>query len=118
MDNNQIRRWIAVLAVSFIFISFGVWELIDPQTWLGFVPSFLATLSFVLTLVRIHGLILTILGLWFIWGKYTKLASILGTLVILDIVVELFISSGWTDLLVRDIGIMLLVLSFAFEKDR
>ncbi len=118
MEKEKIRKWLAAMAVSFIFVVFGVWELINPQSWLGFVPSFLSTLSFVVVLIRIHGIVLAILGLWFIWGKHIRVASILGVLIMLDIVVNLFISSGWSDLLVRDIGIMIFVLSFAFEKNR
>lgn len=116
MNNNKIRRYIVIGASSFLFLVFGIWELVDPNYWVGYVPPMLFKLMRPNILVIIHGIILAILGLWIITGKQLKIAAIVGTLVMLQIVLALLISSGFTDLFVRDFAIMLFVLSLVFEE--
>ena len=113
MDNNKIRHYIAKYAIVFIFLVFGIWELIDPGYWSAFVPSFLSNNA--LLLVRIHGTILSILAIWLAIGIYFRIAAVISSLIMLDIVVSLFISSGFSDLLVRDIVILLLAISLIFD---
>lgn len=113
----QLKNVLSRFAVSFIFISFGLWEIINPLSWISFVPDFLSRLSFVSTLITIHGIVLIVLGAWFLWGKKIRIAAVLSSLVMLDIIIGLIISSGWSDLLIRDIGIFIFILSFVFEKE-
>jgi len=117
MEAEKIRQYIAIAAASFIFLVFGIWELIDPQHWIGFVPA-----SFYIfdptILVVMHGIILTVLGIWIITGKWLRIAAIFGTLVMAQIVIALFILSRFSDLFVRDFTILLFVLSLAFEDNK
>ena len=115
MENSKIMHYILIFAAAFVMLSFGIWELINPGYWAGFVPSFLSPLN-ILLLVRIHGAVLTILGLWFLSGKKIKLASIIGAIILVDIVISILISGGFSDLLVRDIAILLLIIALYFDE--
>ena len=116
MKNEAIRHYLTVYAAAFIFIVFGFWEIINPGHWSGFVPSFISNIfSNVNILVQIHGIVLTLIGICFVFGFKRKIASVLGTLVMLDIVFSLFLESGLTDLLVRDIVIAILIASIFFD---
>ena len=117
MDKDNIRHYINIVAVAFLFLVFGIWELINPQYWQGFVPSILYSLNITL-LIMIHGAVLSLLGIWILIGKWLKIAAIVGTLVMAQIVMSLIISSGFSDIVVRDFTILLFVLSLAFEKSK
>ena len=117
MEKERIRHCIVVGASAFIFLAFGVWEIVNPQYWVGFVPPILFSFNLTL-LILIHGITITVLGLWILTGKWLRLASIIGTLAMLQIVISLVISSGFSDLFVRDFAIMLFILSLAFEENK
>ena len=114
MENNKVRYYINILGVSFLFLAFGIWEIIDPDYWLGFVPSHTFGLD-INMLVRVHGLILTVIGVLILSGYLAKWAALVGTLVIGHIVAILWISSGFTDLVIRDISLMILTFALFFE---
>ncbi len=116
MKNEAIRHYLTVYASAFIFIVFGLWEIINPIYWSGFVPSFISKFfSNIGLLVQIHGIILTLIGICFVFGFKRKVASVFGTLIMLDIVFSLFIESGFSDLLVRDLVITILIASIFFD---
>jgi len=113
---KKLSRQIASFSVFFVFIVFGVWEIINPGYWAGFVPSFVST-SLAPLLVRIHGVVLSIIAIWLITGFKRRIAGIFASLVMLDICVSLFISSGFSDLLVRDIAILIFAVSIIFDAE-
>lgn len=116
MKNETIRHYLSLYAVSFIFIVFGIWEISNPLYWSGFVPSFISKIfSNINLLVQIHGIILAAVGMMFAFDFRTKVASAIGTLVMLDIVFSLVFESGFSSLVVRDFVILLLVASVFFD---
>ncbi len=117
MKNEAVRHYLTVYAVTFIFLVFGVWEIVNPQYWSVFVPSFISGLfNSINFLVQIHGFVLVVLAISLIFGFKRKLTAILGTLIMADIVFSLFIGSGFSDLLIRDIVITLFVASLYFDN--
>lgn len=114
MHTHHKSRIIARFGIFFIFLTFGIWEIIDPSYWLGFAPSFVAKFSNTLLLIKIHGVILSIVGLGIFFSKRTKLFAFLSTLIMLQIVVSLWLASGFTDLFVRDIAILIFSVSLLF----
>lgn len=109
-----VRHYLMVAAMAFIFITFGVWELINPQFWNSYVPSFLYAFN-LNTLVTIHGAVLTLAGLWLLSGKFRKYAAILSTLIMLEIVGSLVLESGFSPLLVRDATILIVSVALIFD---
>ena len=114
MYTHHKSRVLVKFGIFFIFITFGIWEIIDPSYWLGFAPSFLAKLSYALILIKIHGIALSIVGLGIFFSKRVKLFALFSTMIMLQIVLSLWLSSGFTDLLVRDIAILIFSFSLVF----
>ncbi|MEX2007350.1 MAG: hypothetical protein WD992_01115 [Candidatus Levyibacteriota bacterium] len=112
----DVQDKIVRLAIAFIFVVFGSWEMLVPTYWSVFVPDFAAAIFNPLFATRIHGLVLFVLGLLLISGYRKNLVSLASVLVLLGVVFSVFMYSGFSDLLVRDIVIFLCSLSLLFEK--
>lgn len=110
-----MRKTITKLGIAFIFITFGIWEIVDPAYWSGFVPKFFEGLIDLFLAVRIHGIVLLALGLGVLSGFKTRELGIASTLVMASIVFSLLINFGFSDILVRDVVILLFASTLIFE---
>lgn len=117
MDRNNLRHILTRLAIAVLFLGFGIWEIIQPGYWVAFVPTQLASLGAV-TLVTVHGIILLAIGLAVLLGIYLRIAAILATLVMIEIMATLVIESGFTDLVIRDAVVLILAASMVFDDTR
>jgi hypothetical protein len=113
---KDMKKLITRVGISFIFITFGAWEIIDPAYWSGFVPKFLEGLVDLFLAVRVHGIILLILGLGIMSGFQQKKFGIASTLTMGSVVFSLLVNFGFSDILVRDIVILLFASTLIFEK--
>ncbi len=113
--SSRLRSLLGRIGVSFVFLSFGTWEIIQPDYWTAFIPSFLAHVGTPALLVRMHGIVLSLLGLGILLEFYVWFFAFIGTLVMLEIVIGLWLDSGFTDIFVRDAGILLFTASLIFE---
>ena len=115
MHTYHKSKVIVRFGIFFLFLTFGIWEIIDPSYWIGFAPSFVAKSNLALLLVKIHGIILSIIGAGiFLSRKYVRFFAALSALMMLQIVVSLWLASGFSDLLVRDIAILIFAASLMF----
>ena len=117
MNKISIHYLIARISIAFIFLTFGIWEIIQPAYWTAYLPGFAFNLGFISpdSLLMVHGavLILLALGLLFL-SRYLRIFASLSALVMLSIVASLIMSTGWDDVLVRDITILLFTISLIF----
>ena len=111
----KLHFLIVRLAAAFIFGVFGVWEIVQPAYWTGFVPHFLSNLIDPIPLVIIHGIVLTLLSIGFILNYRVKYIAFTGCLLLLQIIVFLFAAAGFNEILVRDTAIMLFMSSLIFQ---
>ncbi len=117
MRPDSIRYYLVTYAISFIFIVFGIWEIINPSYWSVFVPGFISgVLGNVSVLVMVHGIILALIGLSLAVGFHKKITSALGTLMMMGILISLYIGSGFTTMFVRDLVITVFTASLFFDK--
>ena len=114
MNTRHKSKIIARFGVLFIFLTFGIWEIIDPNYWIGFAPSFVAKTTNVLLLIKIHGIVLSVIGMGIFFSRYVKFFAFLATIIMLQIIVSLWLASGFSDLLVRDISILIFTISLMF----
>ena len=112
----NVQDKIVRLAIAFIFIVFGAWEMLSPVYWAPFVPDFVGSILNPLFATRVHGLVLFVLGALLLSGFRRDLVAALSSLTLLSVVISVFMFSGFSDLLVRDIVIFLCSLSLLFEK--
>lgn len=116
MKNDQIRHILSRLALATIFVGFGLWEIIQPAYWTAFVPSFLSGVAPAVTLVLLHGIVLLVVGVAVLLGFYLRISSILAVLVMVEIIGTLMFESGFTDLVIRDVVVLLLAMSLVFDE--
>ncbi len=105
------------LAISFIFIVFGIWEILVPVYWAPFIPDFVEAILNPLFATRLHGLVLLVLGVLTLISYRKKVIAPLTSLTLLSVCVSVFLFSGFSDLLVRDIVIFICSLSLLFDTE-
>ncbi len=115
---SKARHLLTRAAIGFVFVSFGLWELFDPQYWTGFVPNWVAAIIPSQTLVLFHGVVLLVLGVAILLGLWLRWTALLATLMLVEICAGLLLASGFSDLLVRDVGLLLFTLSMVFDDER
>jgi hypothetical protein len=105
--------------LAFCFLSIGIWEIVQPDYWFGYVPSFAMALGDMGLMVRLHGVVLTVIGAAVLFGIRLRIASGLAALMLLQIVAALALESGFSEIFLRDVAILALacaVFAHTFEK--
>lgn len=85
---------------------FGYHELMTPQLWTGYVPAVSATSDFAIVLVLAHGWLLLVLAVAIIAGIGLRLVAAVAALLLVEIVLDLTVTGGLTDLTLRDVGVL------------
>ena len=84
---------------------FGYHELVQPSLWTGYVPLVSGTTLLVL-LVLVHGWLLLMLAVALFAGIAVRAVAAVAVLLLLQIVTSLTFSSGLSDLVLRDVGVL------------
>jgi uncharacterized membrane protein YphA (DoxX/SURF4 family) len=111
----KVPRLIARAGLALCFVSIGIWEIVDPEYWFGYLPSFAMKLGDMSLMVRAHGLVLTLVGGAVLSGAWLRIASGVAVLMLLEIVLALAVESGWSEILLRDVAILALALAVFTE---
>ncbi len=114
---SQLRHIVMRLGLALVFMIFGVWEILSPLHWAGYLPVF-ATLGHPVTVITLHGIVLFILGACILLGIYLRITSVLSSLMLLAIIASLAIVSGYLSLIVRDAALLCLTVSIALDNER
>jgi hypothetical protein len=94
---------------------FGYHELMTPQLWTGYVPGVSATSDLAIVLVLAHGWLLLVLAVAITAAIGLRLAAAVSALLLVQIVLELAVTGGLTDLTLRDVGVLGLALCLTGE---
>ena len=113
--NDKIRHILTRLAVAQVLIIFGIWEIVQPVYWNSFVPTFVSSFMNINLFVQLHGIFILILGVAILIGAYLRISATLAALTTLAVIVFLLISSGFSDIIVRDVVIVLAAASLVFD---
>lgn len=105
------------VSLGFVFLWFGINEIIDPRYWSGYVPQMARELLPIpiLPFVQGHGLVLVILGACLLIKFQLKHVGALAILVLLSIIGGLISMNGFDEIVVRDIGLLGLALAIWFH---
>ena len=99
------------IVIALVFLWFGLNQLIDSQSWIGFLPGWAYNLPVSATqFVIINGILETVLGALLFLGLFTRLVSLILGLHLLGIA----LSVGYNDVGIRDLGLSLVTLSILF----
>jgi hypothetical protein len=94
---------------------FGYHELMTPRLWTGYVPGVSATSDLAIVLVLAHGWLLLVLAVAITAAIGLRLAAAVSALLLFQIVLDLAVTGGLTDLTLRDVGVLGLALCLTGE---
>ena len=117
IKKDDVRHILTRLAVAQVLIIFGIWEMVQPVYWNSFVPSFVSSFMNINLFVQLHGAFILILGVAILVGAYLRVSAVLAVLTTLAVIVFLLISSGFSDIIIRDIVIVLAAASLIFDDN-
>ncbi len=93
------------IGLSLVFLWFGISQLARPESFLGYVPQWLASYSGAMLVG--NGLLDLLLGALLLLGIFTRIAALIGGLHLLSISLSL----GYNDIAVRDMGLAMAAFS-------
>ena len=114
LDEPELAASLPRVGLGLVFVLFGGWEIINPVYWQAYVPVFLKGFH-VLTLVKLHGLVLLVTGVGINLEKYRKEFAVLGLLIMLEIVISVAADSGINGVLIRDLGLLFVAAGIMFQ---
>ena len=104
---TKMTRWAPAflrIGMSLVILWFGVEQLIDVTSWIGYLPEWTATLPISQsTLVYLNGSFEIIFGVFMLLGFYTRISALLLALHLFDIAYIV----GYDAIGVRDFGLAL-----------
>ena len=102
--------------IGFSFLYVGVMAFINPDAWIGFIPSFVEIIISRELFLIFHGILDLILGLWLLSGWKVFYASIVSGVLLFFIVIFNLVS---LDVIFRDITILLAAIALGIlSKDK
>jgi len=106
------------IALGFVFGWFGISEILNPAYFSGYIPLFIANLSFFNSnlFIQAHGIILALLSLCLIFKFKLRIAGLLSILMLVQIIISLLLISGFNEIVVRDIGLLGLAISIWLQS--
>ena len=118
MDKADARHVLMRIGLAFVFISIGIWEIVQPSYWGMYVPPFLSAIIATNTFLEIHGSVLVVVGIAILLGAYLRIASALAVVIMLSIVISLIYYFGFNDIMIRDVAILMLAAALFFDDTR
>ncbi len=106
---QKISPTILRIGIALVFIWFGYSQLVDPVSWLDFVPKSVVTMSGMTanTLVFLNGIFEVVFGIALFLGFFTRIVAFLLALHIIDITYIV----GFDSIGVRDFGLSIATIS-------
>jgi len=98
------------IGLAFVFIYAAVSAFLDPQSWIGFVPSFVQNTITRAYFLFAHDIISLCLGLWLLSGKKQFWAAVVSCLALAGIIITNIPSFIIT---FRDVGLLMAAAALA-----
>lgn len=104
------------IGLAFVFLYAGIAILVDPLSWIGYLPSFFEDLGLGLSRnewLQLHGVFDIVLGVWILSGLWRFYAGVVAGVTL--VLITGF--SGTESLVVtfRNIGLAFMALAYAFN---
>ena len=111
--NKKYSVDIIRISLALVLLWFGIDEVINPENWFGYAPSWLSSiLPFSLTLFFIlNGTFEIITGSLLLIGFFTRIVAFIVALHLLTIT----LSIGYNDVAIRDFGLTMMAVSLVFS---
>lgn len=94
--------------VGIVFLIFGISQLLNPGSWMAYLPDFALNIEISATsLIYMNGIFDLLIGILLLLGIFTRIVSLIGILHIAGIIISL----GYNDVAVRDFGLLVVLVS-------
>lgn len=104
---STLARRLDTAALTFCFLAFGLWELVDPSYWTAYLPHGIDTSAAAVPLVFVHGIILSVCGIGVMTNRWMTLWLGLSTALLLEVTVTVWFVIGYGDVFIRDVSLTL-----------
>ncbi len=104
---------VARMVLGLVLAWFGYHEFASPARWTGYVPVVSATSHLAEILVLVHGWFLLVLATALITGVAPRLAAALSSLFVLEIVLSVIASGGFSAAVLMGTGMFCLAVAVA-----
>ena len=129
IKNKDYSATIVRLGLAFVLLWFGINQLVNPESFLGYMPQWLyphdarmqhehpmqlmhnIPTPSVHTVLMGNGIVDATIGLLLLVGFYTRIAAFIAALHLLGIAISL----GYNDIAIRDIGLAIMAASLVFS---
>lgn len=98
------------LGIAFVFIWFGFSGLTNTDMWIRLVPEWATSIAPAATLVKIHGLIELVFGIFLALGFYARVSALV---LLLSLGHTLLLVSG--AIFIRDVGLAVALVSLILQ---
>ena len=110
-----LKKYAPILArygVGIVFFIFGIDQLVRPGAWIAWVPSYVINFGTNfgmnnISFIYFNGLFDLIIGFLLIIGIFVRIVALIGALHVAGIIISL----GYSDISVRDFGLLLILIS-------
>lgn len=117
MTMSKINREVILSwSLAVVVFYFGYNEVLYPENWIKLVPSFFGGDNILTYLVVAHGAILIFVGLSLIFNFYRRIAAMLLSLMLVEIIFVLITGGGFSPVAARDIGLLGMALALSFRN--
>ena len=110
INRNQLGIFLLKLGLAVTFLYAATASLVDPSSWIGFVPQGLRDILPATVILGIFSAYEIVLSAWLMSSKKTFWAASLAALTLAAIT---FTNLGVLDIIFRDIGLLLAAISLA-----
>ena len=119
MNREQWKKYaplVVRITMSLVFLWFGLNQLFDTASFLGYLPKFASSIPIApTTLILMNGFFDTFLGAMLLIGFLTRIIALIASLHLLGIAFGL----GYNDIMVRDVGLSIIAFSiFLYGSDQ
>jgi uncharacterized membrane protein YphA (DoxX/SURF4 family) len=87
MTRERAADWVMRIGLAFAFIYPPLNAIADPNSWIGYFPSFLHGIVPDPLLLHSFGVVEIIIALWILWGRYIFWPAALACIMLVAIVV-------------------------------
>ena len=106
MNSENIASLLLRIGIAFSFLYAAIFSLINPTSWIGFLPKFAQSA----TILTTFSIIEIALAIWLISNKKIYYASITSSLLFFGMII---FNLGALDIIFRDITILLATIALA-----
>jgi uncharacterized membrane protein YphA (DoxX/SURF4 family) len=101
------------LGLAIVFLWFGISKILQPESWIAWLPTWIEQLPISTTThLILQGIAEAILGVLLLLGLFTRLAAAIAAILLVAVIITI----GYNDIAIRDLAILSIAIALFFNK--